>query len=420
MSNYGWMFASPGDWSSVDNWQDVDLETTGVLPGAQDDAFIMGAALVTISAGKSFQLMDLNLANYAIPGGSAGSPEVELQSGTLAIGGNVNDFYTVAGYVPPQYVIGGGTPPISVSGGGTIALSGGSDVSIGGTIGAAIDINFVDDQNNLLTLGGFTTSPTADEGTINGFAPGNSIDLSGIPSSGAAATYDPVAQQLTIDSNGQLAAQFTLTGNGYTTDNFDIVDDGSGNALLSVAPSAAMFWVADGNTDTSSVEAGTKAAGEASYLSGAYFYEGSDNVVIAAQTPSVWVVGGPGNDILIAQSGNNVLDGSTGSNILIGGSGTDTFFLDARGGGVTWDSVENFNPGDLLVIWGWNSQTTSYWTANDGYPGYTGETLHASLTGDGTIDASVTFVGTDNTSNLLLFQGPAGGVPYAVVYNPPT
>jgi hypothetical protein len=114
--------------------------------------FIMGAAIVTISAGESFQLMDLNLANYAIPGGTAGSPDVELQSGTLAISGDVNDFYTVAGYVPPQYVIGGGTPPISVSGGGTIALSGGSDVSIGGTIGEAITINFMDDQNNLLTL----------------------------------------------------------------------------------------------------------------------------------------------------------------------------------------------------------------------------------------------------------------------------
>ncbi len=377
MSNYGWMFASPGDWSSVDNWQDVDQETTGTMPTAADDAFIMGAALVTISIGESFQLMDLNLANYAIPGSTAGSPEVQLQGGTLAISGNVNDFYTVAGYVPPQYVIGGGTPPISVSGGGTIALSGGSDVSIGGTIGDAISINFADDQNNLLTLGGFTTSPTADAGTINGFVPGDTIDLSGIPSSGATQSYDPVAQQLTIDSNGQLAAQFTVTGNGYTTDNFNIVDDGSGNAQLSVAPSAAMFWVADADTDATSVQSGTKVPGEASYLSGAYFYKGSDNMVVAAQTPSVWVVGGPGNDILVAQTGNNILDGATGSNILIGGSGVDTFFLDARGGGVTWDSVENFNPGDLLVVWGWNSQTSWYWTQNDGYPGYTGETLHA-------------------------------------------
>jgi hypothetical protein len=171
-----------------------------------------------------------------------------------------------------------------------------------------------------------------------------------------------VGQQLTIDSNGQLAAQFTVTGQGYTSNNFDIVDDGSGNALLSVAPSAAMFWVADANTQQTSVQAGTKVPGEASYLSGAYFYEGSDNVVVAAQNPSVWIVGGPGNDILVAQSGNA---GRQHRLQHPGGRHRRRHLLPRpRGTAVTWDSVQNFNPGDLLVIWGWNSATTWYWQAN--------------------------------------------------------
>jgi Ca2+-binding RTX toxin-like protein len=418
-SSYGWMFASPGDWNSISNWQDVDLETTGVVPAAAADAFIMGAALVTISAGESFQVQDLNLASYALPGSATiGTPEVLLQSGTLAIGGNLNDTYTVAGYVPPQYVSGGGTPPISVSGGGTIALSGGSSLSIGGTIGTDIGISFNDDAHNTLTLGGFAVDPNADAGTIAGFAPGDTIDLNGILSAGATEAYDPSSQQISIDSNGVLAAAFRLTGNGYSSSNFSISDDGSGNAMLTAAPSGPKFWVDDTSTNSGGIQAGTVPAGEASYLSGAYFYHGSDNVLIAATTPSVWMVGGAGNDAIVAQSGNNVLDGGTGSNFLIGGTGTDTFFLDARGGGVTWDSVENFNHGDLLVLWGWNTGVTTYnWTPNDGYPGYTGETLHASLNGDGAVTASVTFVSTASTDNLLLFQGPAGGIPFAVIYN---
>lgn len=418
-SSYGWMFASPGDWSSIDNWQDVDLQTTGLLPTADDDAFVMGAAVITISASETFQALDLNLANYFLPGSSAiGTPEILLQSGTLTVGGNVYDAYTVAGYVPAQYVPGGGTPPISVSGGGTIALAGGSSLSIGGTIGTDINIKFLDDTHNTLTLGGFAVAPDAVAGTINGFLPGDAIDLAGIPADGATETYDQATQHIAISSNGVPVADFKLTGNGYSTDNFNITDDGSGNAKLSASPSAPMFYVWDTNSNDLGWQSGATVPGDA-LLSGSYIYLGSDNILVAAGTPSVWIVGGSGNDVLAVAGGNNLVDGGGGANILVGGSGNDTFFMSPTDTTATWDFLENFHKGDLLTIWGWKAgETTWSWAPPDNsIPGFAGETLTASLDGDGNPNVAVTFVGSTSSDNLVMFQGPSGGVPYCLIYN---
>jgi serralysin len=130
-------------------------------------------------------------------------------------------------------------------------------------------------------------------------------------------------------------------------------------------------------------------------------------------------MGGSGNDAEVAQGGNNILDGGAGGvNFLVGGNGSDTFFLSPTDTTTTWDEIQNFHKGDLLAIWGWKTDTTTWnWTANDGLTGYTGETLHTSLNGDGTVNASVTFVGATSTDNLLMFQGPSGGTPYCLIYN---
>ena len=130
-------------------------------------------------------------------------------------------------------------------------------------------------------------------------------------------------------------------------------------------------------------------------------------------------MGGSGNDAEVAQSGNNILDGGVGGfNFLVGGSGNDTFFLSPTDSTNTWDIISNFHKGDLLTLWGWKTDTTTWnWVSDDGLPGYTGQTLHASLNGDGNLNASVTFAGATSSDNLLMFQGPAGGVPYCLIYN---
>ena len=124
-----------------------------------------------------------------------------------------------------------------------------------------------------------------------------------------------------------------------------------------------------------------------SYLQAEYSYTGSDNVVIGARVANLFLQSGAGEDALAAKAGSNVLDGGTGSNWLVGATGadggTDTFFVDGRGSQVTWDTLLNFHPGDMLTLWGYNASTGSTsWSDNLGVAGYHGATLQADF-GDG-------------------------------------
>uniref|UniRef100_UPI0018DEF452 Ig-like domain-containing protein n=1 Tax=Roseomonas rosulenta TaxID=2748667 RepID=UPI0018DEF452 len=93
-------------------------------------------------------------------------------------------------------------------------------------------------------------------------------------------------------------------------------------------------------------------------------------------------------------AGNDVLDGGTGSNFLTGGSGSDTFFVDARGGNVTWSTVTDFEAGEQVAVFGWRAGVSSVtWLDNAGWEGWTGVTMHADIDGNGAIDTSVTWTG---------------------------
>lgn len=101
-----------------------------------------------------------------------------------------------------------------------------------------------------------------------------------------------------------------------------------------------------------------------------------------------------GDDAADGSVGDDVIDGGSGSNFLTGGDGIDTFFLDGRGGNITWSTIADFS-GDMITIWGWNEGTSKLVTSEDhaGAAGYMGATLHYDLNDDGTIDTSVTFSG---------------------------
>lgn len=158
-----------------------------------------------------------------------------------------------------------------------------------------------------------------------------------------------------------------------------------------------------------------------SYLEWQYIYSGSDSMQISTSTPNVFIRGGSGTDAIQVKSGRNILDGGEGSNWLIGGDGQDTFFLDQRGGGVTWSTVGGYGAGDAVTIWGFNPGVSRYWwEANAGAANGKGATLRVDTGNTGKIDASVTFAGlsADQASKLLLTTGtqPAGS--YLYVYNP--
>jgi Ca2+-binding RTX toxin-like protein len=100
-----------------------------------------------------------------------------------------------------------------------------------------------------------------------------------------------------------------------------------------------------------------------------------------------------GDDAAAGGAGADILDGGIGSNFLSGNEGTDTFFLDGRGGTVTWSTITDWSASEQLSVWGWNANSRVILWRQDGATGFQGITMHADLNNDGTIDTSVTWTG---------------------------
>jgi serralysin len=125
-----------------------------------------------------------------------------------------------------------------------------------------------------------------------------------------------------------------------------------------------------------------------------YINLSTDDLILNTASPNVFLRTGAGDDAIQVASGRNVLDGGTGSNFLVGGTDTDTFFVDGRGEGVTWNTISGFHAGDDATIWGWQDGVSKLsWADGQGAAGFQGATLHADLHGTGSVDDSITFSG---------------------------
>ena len=192
-------------------------------------------------------------------------------------------------------------------------------------------------------------------------------------------------------------------------------------APVQQAPAIPSFAVIDAATGQVQHSEGDAYAGPVAQLQRQFIWGGTGGVVVAASTPDVFLHGGAGDDALSATAGVNVLDGGAGSNFLVGAAGADggadTFFIDGRGGGVTWSTVVNFHHGDAVTVWGFQAGTSTVaWAADEGAAGYQGATLHSELAGAGTgITGSATFAGlslADVQAKLTTTNGTVGGTPY--------
>jgi len=154
-----------------------------------------------------------------------------------------------------------------------------------------------------------------------------------------------------------------------------------------------VFLVTDNDAGSNGAIAAVPYSGPVSRLD-LQFIGNDHGEAIAGTAFSDFINAGGGNDAIDAGMGDDVIDGGTGSNFLTGGPGLDTFFLDGRGGGVTWSTITDWQAGEQLSLWGWQPGVSkATWVANDGTPGWTGVTLHADLNGDGTVETSVTWTG---------------------------
>ena len=240
---------------------------------------------------------------------------------------------------------------------------------------------------------------------------------------------------------------WTADGSGATVQGIVSAEDAYGNGydnkITSAERATLQGWIAQdealppvaqlaGYIDSVSGAQGTAAlsaagSGGPSYLQYQYIWTSSDGVALSTSVPNVFLHGGTGQDSIQVTSGQNVLDGGTGSNFLTGGTGTDTFFTDARGTAVVWNTLRNFHGGDAATLWGFTAGVSSYtWDATvAGAAGSTGATLRANIvggsgrTGNG-IDASITFAGLSvaQAKNLQIVTGTQAAGNYLYISNP--
>ena len=203
------------------------------------------------------------------------------------------------------------------------------------------------------------------------------------------------------------------TASNQNLDHSDI----DGIHALYAAPSFAM---SDTATGAITHPDGETYSGPVTYLQQQFIYTGSDPVAIGTSSPNVFIHGGPADDAIAVSSGQNVLDGGTGSNFLVGGTGDDTFFLDARGGQVTWGTLVNFHRGDTAAVWGFDPANSNWsWDGTAGAPGYTGPTLRAAI-GGSAVTTSITFANMSATdqARLVIVAGNSSGQPYLSITSP--
>lgn len=306
----------------------------------------------------------------------------------------------------------------------TVNLNPGMFSSCGGLVNN-VGIAYGTAVNNVVGGAGndwFTTNANGD--SINGGGGNNVVELRGTEAQYAYSGSAGGSIVVTPDASG-------IGGTDTLTNVQAIYFDGSGAKVSTAAlpltvsaPAVPNFTYVDTTAGAPGSAQGDRYSGGVSYLKWQYLWAGQDGVNITAKVPDVFIRGGPGTDALAASGGSNVLDGGTGSNFLVGApgtdGGTDTFFVDGRGGAVTWSTAVDFHHGDAVTLWGFTSgQSTYAWAANDGAAGFQGATIHAQTAGAGTAtNASLTFAGmsfADAGSKLAISAGSAGGAHYLYV-----
>jgi Ca2+-binding RTX toxin-like protein len=174
--------------------------------------------------------------------------------------------------------------------------------------------------------------------------------------------------------------------------------------------------------ETSRFMIGSSYSGPVLGLTDEFVFPTPENINIASTLPNAFIRTGAGNDAITVFSGRNVIDAFTGSNFLTGGSGQDTFFLDARGGGSTWDTIVNFGVGDEVTLWGYNAAVSKdgldkgTWYESDGVDPFKGLTIHAKLDGVN-FGASITFAGLGfaDRDSLNVSTGSVAGNDYLYI-----
>lgn len=211
---------------------------------------------------------------------------------------------------------------------------------------------------------------------------------------------------------GRLATGYTDPGEGnavYDTQNLPIWAPATGVTVQSTLAGSYVEQNLVTNGVTTLFGSDSSIAGYDSQLAAIT----PDSVALTALSANAVLFAGLGDDVLQATSGNNLLDAGLGNTLMIGGSGTDNFVVNASGPAV-WDVIDNFHPGDTMVLWGFTAGPSNYtWSDTSA-----GGTLAALGGGIGS-SAEVAFGGytAAQAAHFSVATGTSNGMSYLTVTN---
>jgi len=280
-------------------------------------ALVLGGGAVAVDDFSSLEVGTLGTGAVGTltvdPGFSA------IGEGVLNVGGLIAD----NGAITAQ----GGTLTVGrVSGTGSVVVSAESALSL--TDPVTVPVNFAGAGGTLIV----DTLSDLPSGAIEGFAPGDSIVVSGSPV--AAVSYQPGTGgigTLTLMESGQVAGTLLLQGN-YAGDLFAVVPDGNGAEItVAVNPGGGVggpppgtttpdqyVWTGDGGvlwSDAGSWQDTTLGQSPAAIAPGQ-----NDLITIAAEGTATQTVTGPGDAALLTLTGTVALGGPVAAGTLAVGT----------------------------------------------------------------------------------------------------
>ena len=384
---------------------DATLSVAGTLTNSGVVAFVSGSAGTSdlVLPGDTGPAVFLNQASLLIDGDASFSTRSSANATALTNNGTFTIENDV-GATRPVFI------QVGINGTGTVAINNGTTTDFTQGVGAGQTVAF---GAGTATAEFDATSQLA--ATFAGLSTTSSIVLANISANGQSyQTTGPASGNLVLTQNGAAVETLAFSGD-YAANSFDVSTATRNGLPFTTIPAsgAAPQRVAltDTTTGVQSADPATYYTGPVASLQWQYIWGSTDNVNMAAEAANMFLHGGSGSDALSALSGSNVLDGGGGSNFLVGASGADggadTFFVDGRGGAVTWSSIVNFHHGDSATIFGFAQGTSTLPALTiDGAAGYTGATIHSELNGAGTgVNGSITFAGISAADAQDVSQG---------------
>ncbi len=290
-------FATGTYWAEVESFQTLQIGTTvvtGTIPPAGSNVGLVAGAIapqafalyqpdpangdpylgssssfpvdVLLNAG-TVTVDNLLLAGFnefaSIPffGGTTEQfPTLDVEGATLNVTGDIIDDGTVT-FPTINVPILGPINSATASGGGTVDIGHGGTVDITGAVPSDITFNFNDSDGNVLEIAGLAKpTPTAFQGTITGYGPGDTLVLPNVPGDfdniTTTASFDVTTGELSIIIGEPVTIDIAIPGFSNTSGPVNIVPNGNGIEFVTCYVAGTRIATPRGDVPVESLQRG--------------------------------------------------------------------------------------------------------------------------------------------------------------------